>query len=252
MKIMIIRHAEPDYSIDSLTEKGRVEASLLAERLCREENVLGYYVSPLGRARDTARYTLDKLGRDAEVLPWLAEFRGACLDPDRGRVKNCWDLRPRTYHGHPELESPDHWLEYPYFEGSNVPAIWKETTDGVDELLARYGFRRDGTIWLSSNNVHGTLMLFCHFAIGMAVTAYLTHMSPMVLWQNFCMTPSSVTTLVTEERIKGEVAWRCMQLGDITHLLSNGERYSTAGLFPEVYDGRDTTDPPEWGDRHHK
>ena len=35
MKLLIIRHADPDYSIDSLTEKGRREAELLADRLCR-------------------------------------------------------------------------------------------------------------------------------------------------------------------------------------------------------------------------
>ncbi len=247
MKIMIVRHAEPDYSIDSLTEKGRLEARLLSERLCKVPNVLDFYMSPKGRAIATAGYTLEKVGRQAEILPWLAEFRGLCLDPDRNTVRHCWDLKPRTFHGHPELENPDTWLSYPYFEDSNVQTIWQETTSGVDSLLSRYGFIRQDPVWLSRNNTKGVIVLFCHFAIGMAVTAYLTHMSPMTLWQNFCMTPSSVTTLVTEERVQGEVVWRCMQLGDISHLYASGERYSTAGLFPEVYDGRDTTDPPEWG-----
>ena len=32
MKLIFIRHAEPDYSIDSLTEKGFYEAQLLAKR----------------------------------------------------------------------------------------------------------------------------------------------------------------------------------------------------------------------------
>ena len=30
-----------------------------------------YYVSPLGRARDTAEYTLRLVGKQAETLPWL-------------------------------------------------------------------------------------------------------------------------------------------------------------------------------------
>ena len=37
MKLMLIRHAEPDYTVDSLTEKGRREAELLSRRLCRIE-----------------------------------------------------------------------------------------------------------------------------------------------------------------------------------------------------------------------
>ena len=33
MKILLIRHGDPDYTIDSLTEKGQKEAQLLAERI---------------------------------------------------------------------------------------------------------------------------------------------------------------------------------------------------------------------------
>ena len=76
MRILLIRHAEPDYAVDSLTPKGRAEAELLSRRLVRYD-FRDIYVSPLGRARDTAAYTLSKLGRDAEVLPWLREFRGS-------------------------------------------------------------------------------------------------------------------------------------------------------------------------------
>ena len=35
MRIMIVRHGEPDYDRDSLTEKGWREAEYLSERLCR-------------------------------------------------------------------------------------------------------------------------------------------------------------------------------------------------------------------------
>ena len=38
MKLLLIRHAEPDYAIDSLTEKGFREASLLSDRLYRLKN----------------------------------------------------------------------------------------------------------------------------------------------------------------------------------------------------------------------
>ena len=57
MNILIIRHGDPDYSIDSLTEKGRREAEMLSERIAPLD-VKAYYVSPLGRARDTASFTL--------------------------------------------------------------------------------------------------------------------------------------------------------------------------------------------------
>ena len=59
MRILLIRHAEPDYTIDSITEKGKREAVLLAERISRYD-IKDFFVSPLGRARDTAAYTLKK------------------------------------------------------------------------------------------------------------------------------------------------------------------------------------------------
>ena len=72
MRILIIRHGDPDYEKDSLTEKGWREAALLAERISQME-VAAFYVSPLGRARDTAGLTLEKMNRKAVVCDWLQE-----------------------------------------------------------------------------------------------------------------------------------------------------------------------------------
>jgi probable phosphoglycerate mutase len=91
-------------------------------------------------------------------------------------------------------------------------------------------------------------VLFCHFGIATACIAYLLGISPVVLWQGFSAQPSSVTTLITEERVQGEVVFRCMQFGDLSHLFAGNEPYSTAALYPECYTGRDSTSPPEWDD----
>ena len=73
MRILFIRHGDPDYANDTLTEKGWREASALAARA--EALDMGEcYVSPLGRAQATAEYSLKKLGKTAETLDWLQEF----------------------------------------------------------------------------------------------------------------------------------------------------------------------------------
>ena len=56
MRLLIVRHGDPDYSIDSLTEKGWKEVEYLSERLSKLD-VKDFYVSPLGRAKDTASLT---------------------------------------------------------------------------------------------------------------------------------------------------------------------------------------------------
>lgn len=50
MKLLIVRHADPDYSIDSLTPTGWEEAALLARRLSKLE-VAAFYVSPWAARR---------------------------------------------------------------------------------------------------------------------------------------------------------------------------------------------------------
>ena len=245
MKIMFVRHAEPYYAIDSLTEKGHREAELLSRRLSKLD-VKDFYTSPLGRARETARYTLEKVGREAEVLPWLAEFRGRSIDPESGRFRIPWDYKPSIWMDRKALRSMDDWLTDPLMAEGDVAKIWQETAEGLDALLARYGFTRDGHIYRAADNKPDTIVLFCHFGIMMACLSHLIGITPMNLWHGFCTQPSSVTTVITEERVKGEVAWRCMQLGDISHLYAADEPYSTATLFPECYTGVDSTNPPEW------
>ena len=68
MKLFVVRHGETDGNVkelacgiseSTLTEKGRMEAQALANRLNEDReknNITTIYVSPLKRARDTAAY----------------------------------------------------------------------------------------------------------------------------------------------------------------------------------------------------
>ena len=73
MKLLIVRHGDPDYTIDSLTEKGWEEVEFLSEKLSKLD-IKDFYVSPLGRAKDTASLTLKKMNRTATECDWLREF----------------------------------------------------------------------------------------------------------------------------------------------------------------------------------
>ena len=73
MRLLFIRHAEPDYSTDTLTEKGRREAALLAQA-APSLGMDHCFVSPLGRAQETASYCMKAAGKTAKTLDWLEEF----------------------------------------------------------------------------------------------------------------------------------------------------------------------------------
>ena len=53
MRIVFVRHGDPDYAHDCLTEKGLIQAKQAAVRL-REEGIEEIWSSPMGRAQQTA------------------------------------------------------------------------------------------------------------------------------------------------------------------------------------------------------
>ena len=83
MKLVFVRHGDPDYVHDSLTERGKVEAEILSGRIA-ELKVRKFYCSPLGRAEETAKYTLEKIGKNAITCDWLREFPGYIIDEKTG------------------------------------------------------------------------------------------------------------------------------------------------------------------------
>ena len=100
MRLLLIRHGDPDYEHDSLTEKGVKEAELLADRLVGEP-LTAIYVSPLGRAQRTAQATLSRLGREGKTCDWLREFSGTVKLPPAGEPHIFWDFLPSFLEEHP-------------------------------------------------------------------------------------------------------------------------------------------------------
>ena len=60
MRLIFIRHGDPDYKNDSLTDRGKIEAQALVERVSSWE-VDKFFCSPLGRARETAIPSLENM-----------------------------------------------------------------------------------------------------------------------------------------------------------------------------------------------
>ena len=235
MKLLIVRHGDPDYSIDSLTPTGWREAEYLSHRM-EELDVKAFYVSPLGRAQDTAAVTLRKLGRTAETLPWLKEFGPTIVKPGHDQPDCLWDWLPAIWTENDNFYDPEKWAHEPLFAENNVPAELAEVKAGLDALLTRHGYRRDGRIYRAENANEDTIVLFCHFGLECVLLSHLLNISPMVLWHGTCAAPTSVTTLVTEERRKGAAVFRMTAFGDISHLYVAGQEPAFAARFCETYD----------------
>ena len=235
MKILFIRHGDPDYEHDTLTPKGWKEAKLLSDRLVKLD-VHAFYCSPLGRAKDTAGVTLSRLHRHAEILDWLQEFPAEVTDPDDSDKKVAWNFMPSYWTKRTDLYDKDKWFIDPVMQTGNTMEIYKHVVCGIDGLLEEYGYKRSGMIYRTMGGNKYMIVMFCHFGVELVILSHLLGISAPALWQGFFAAPTSVTSVVTEERKKGEVCFRCSALGDTSHLYVGGEPVSDSGLFQEIYD----------------
>lgn len=167
MKLIFIRHAEPDYQNDSLTQKGFREADILAERT-KNWKVDQFYCSPLGRAQATAAPTLRAHGAaltslypcaapdviqtpdssKAIVYPWLRELHAPVdpkLHPDHRFIP--WDLTPAYLNDNPLLFDRERWGEAFLMQHCDLKNQTDWINDRLDRLLAVHGYVRDGLIY---------------------------------------------------------------------------------------------------------
>lgn len=234
MKLIFIRHGDPNYKDDTLTERGWKEAKALSKRV-EKWDVDKFYCSPLGRARDTASVSLDLIGREAETKDWLREFFVRVKDPVSGNDRIPWDLMPSYWTKIDGLYDKDKWHECDLMTTGEVSAEYKRVCDGIDEILEEYGYVRDGGIYRTEKGNEKTIVFFCHLGVQFVILSYLFGISAPAIWQNFFVAPTSVTVVATEERQKGEVSFRCKRLGDISHLYIEGIEPSDSGFFNEVF-----------------
>lgn len=241
MRLLFIRHGDPDYEKDSVTKKGAREVELLADRLAHEE-IAAFYLSPLGRAQVTAQATLSRLGRAGITCDWLREFDGTVTDPQTGEKRIFWDFLPSFLEEYPALYSLDGWQSVPFVRGSDVPRKYAEVCRGLDGVLAAHGYERQGRHYASVHPNRGTLVFFCHFGVTCVMLSHLFSLSPVPLLQHFAAAPSSVTAVYSEERREGVAQFRCASFGDVSHLYAAKEPPSFSARFCETFDSDERHD----------
>ncbi len=252
MRIILIRHGDPDYVNDALTGKGIREAKLLSDRTVNWQ-VNDFYCSPLGRAQQTASYTLERLGREAVTYEWLKEFAYYIKDPVTGRTGVPWDFMPEYWTRIPEMYDKDAWKKTEIYRSNpEILPAYQEACDGLDRLLEEYGYVRHDNCYLNTykekllsekttgqkeKHPDDTIVIFCHLGISCVMMSHLLGISPALLFHSLFLAPTSVTVLATEERQNNIAAFRAQVIGDTAHLLQGGEPVSTAGYFTNAFQG---------------
>lgn len=243
MRIIFIRHGDPNYEKDALTEKGIREAKLLSERVASWDTITDIYCSPLGRAKETASYSLQRLNRDAVTYPWLKEFFYPIEDPSTGRHGVPWDFMPEYWTEIDSMYDRNLWKESEIYRSNpEILPAYEEVCTGIDGILGKYGYQRYRNYYATNHAAapdkqDATIVIFCHLGVTFMMMSHLLGISPAVLCHGFYIAPTSITILASEERIPGKAAFRAQVVGDTGHLRNGNEPVSTAGYFTDTFQG---------------
>ena len=162
MRIIFVRHGEPDYARDCLTDEGRRQAAAAAERLAGE-GISEIYASPCGRAMETARYTARRLGLPVVTLDYMHEIAwGGEGVPHGGHP---WTLGDCMLAEGFDFSAGD-WRAHPYFRDNVATEYYGRIAPQIDAFLAGFGYRHEGRRFFCAGGADRTVALFSHGGSG--------------------------------------------------------------------------------------
>jgi broad specificity phosphatase PhoE len=230
MRLSIIRHGDPDYTTDTLTEIGQREAQALSERLANER-LTHIYSSPLGRARETMSYTATITKLIPLIEEWMRELTWWIpWETPRGRIA-AWDLHGEIIRGQERYPGHDDWHALEYFQNPVFHAEYVSLCEKSDNLLRRHGYDRTGGRYRCARPNHDHIAVFCHGGFGLTWLAHLLALPLPLVWSGFWLPPSSVTTVLFDERSPEWAVPRCIGLGDVSHLYAAGLPVQARGII---------------------
>ena len=176
MKIVLVRHGDPNYEKDCLTELGHKQAAVAAQRLLKE-GIDEVYSSPLGRARQTASYFSDLTGLPVQILDFMQEIRFGTEEDLYNNKWNPWLGVQALVRDGKDLQTAD-WREYPVFKDNLATVDVDKIGQEADKWLAGLGYVREGQYYrctkasssAGSDAKEKTVAIFCH---GGASAAFL-------------------------------------------------------------------------------
>lgn len=224
MLLYIVRHGDPVYVTDSLTERGKRQAEAVGKRIY-DSHIDRIFSSPMGRALETAEPACRLLGLECNIEEWTHEIGDERLTPfPDGKLKSITNVQ-NTY----------------YLENGNVDLNYNEafTCTGINEsniksavdfierhgndFLERLGYKKENGVYKILRNNEEKVALFCHSAFARAWLSVLLHIPFHIMWSSFSYTHTGVTVLEFKNNPNGITAPRCLCFSDMSHLYAQNE-----------------------------
>lgn len=234
MRLYIIRHADPDYENDTITPDGHLEARALAERM-RRTGLDKIFCSPLGRAMATMKYTADALGMDYEILDWTRELHELWFENTPWGPSMAWDIPGEFIRSRDTMPNHETWMKEEFFNQPIISEAFEKVKKGSDDFLKSLGYERIGGRYRILKRNTYKIAVFCHNGLALTWLAHLLEIPLTLMWSGFWLAPTSVTTVLFDERSDEWAVPRCLHVGDISHLYHAGLQEKPSGIIRNFY-----------------
>ena len=240
MRLYIIRHADPDYINNTITERGHKEAESLSKRLA-EEGITKIYSSPLNRALQTMQYTAARINKEYEILDWAEEIPDLRVDlpmTEKGGIHAAWDipgeilLDKNTYGGREiSIKNADVLKDY----RDDVIKRTGYIEMNSDSFIEKLGYERNSHKYRIINENEERIAVFCHNGLGLTWMSHILSIPYHIMWSSFWMAPSSVSIILFDKRSREWAVPRALTIGDTSHLYSDSIEISPRGIITNFY-----------------
>ena len=229
MLLYIVRHGDPIYNPDTLTPKGHLQAKALSKRFLAG-GLDKIYSSPMIRAQQTAEPTAEVLGMPIEILDWTSELAAAkdfFVEERKSDGKRGWvfGINPTYYMNNESAKYYDNWYEAPFFKDypeKDFKKGFERIQNASDELLAKHGYDRNGSVYNITNPNNDKIAVFCHAGFGSIWLSHLLGIPPHMAWPNIYMPCTSVATFEFVNHENGLTLPSLRQMADLSHLYIEG------------------------------
>lgn len=219
MLLYIIRHGEPDYTTDTLTERGRLQAEAVGKRLYHSK-IDRIFSSPYGRAKETAEPACRLLGLEKNIEQWAHEIQQERITPfPDGTLKSISAVQNTYYRENGNINlSYDQAFDCDGIKETDMRSAIQFIEKSGNEFLERLGYREENGVYRILRKNEEKVALFCHAAFSRAWLSVLLHIPLHIMWSGFKYTFSGVTILEFKNNENGVTAPQCLCYSDLSHL----------------------------------
>ncbi len=222
MLFFYVRHGDPIYSPDGLTELGHQQAEALVSRMeiCNPDRI---FASSSNRAIQTAEPTAKKLNKEIEILDWCHEkyaIKDFWAESKSGNSFWCFGLSEyrRLFNSSEVRSLGREWYNHSAFAETNFKVGQERIQKEADNFFATLGYRHvpEEGGYIAERPNDERIALFAHQGFGMIFMSCLLDIPYPIYSTHFDMTHTGVTAIEFEG--DGFVVPKVMQLSNDSHI----------------------------------